>query len=1054
MAGHRTPKPPPFLMITREVLRGARGVSGAATIFSALGFPIYLRRIDPRAWAATNITAGILDGWELFHASRVGLVELFFLNADPAAARQGCSDFLTAYRKWNTLVAPLIVCSSDSSLAIHGLDRAGRVRRLELRHDAVSADFVERLNLMERRAGEPAWALAGHIERALERESVTRQFFERFRMAVDRVSAELTSQCRESSEVVRDQALLILSRILFLYFLQQKGWLDGDPRFLADRVRGEKCFETLLRPLFFGCLNTPPGQRERTARELGKIPYLNGGLFEPSRFERRHESFTISDTLLLELLDNTFERYSFCIDEGDEEGLHIDPQMLGKVFESLMAEEERLASGSFYTPKRIVDALAEEGIEKWISGCHPERSEGSSARSAQIDPKIPHFARNDTIDDLTRLESVRILDPACGSGAFLLAALHVLERKIRESCSRLGRPVQANLRQKIVERSLFGVDVKPEAVRLCELRLWLSIVSSSPSALEEVEPLPNLDRNILQGNALLGPLDFLAAGVRGDVYRRWSYALQAQQEVFDRYRHASPTERPALCRAIRESDQSVAVALLGSALKADRDELERITTPRQGLFGPMKDPDESLRPVMEKRIAETEKRLAQAQDGRIDFFAFDLHFAHVLAGGGFDIVIGNPPWVRSSRIEPSTRRALAERFDLFGAGRGFDQSDLCLAFWAKSFDIASAGGVVAMLLPSKVTSAGYGSALRRKIMESSELLSVRDWTGSSRELFDADTFPIAMTVRKREPSLKHEVTITTDREQFSIAQGELSAAAPGSAWQLVPGEVLRILRSLQKRFPPLQQCLSRKPLMGVKTGFNERFFIPDVRFQNGSVRVTALDLNVPVHAIVRCVRGRDVARWTIGGAAWMLLPPRPNGGKTPLWVDRVTTALKIDPQEFKLAYVQPEHFGIKVIWKDVSRGVQAAVLPESTNVSGREFAVIPNQTLYMLEAASLQEAHLLAAILNSTIVNALAVAVADRAKDSHFRYYGSTIASVALPEVDINHPMARHLITLSRRAHRGQRVSREIDEAVRRLYRISREDARILGEFVTARLGA
>src|SRR6185295_12880045 len=170
----------------------------------------------------------------------------------------------------------------------------------------------------------------------------------RFRAAVRDVSAALGEACPcEEQEALDDQALLILSRLLFLSFIQQKGWLNGERRFLFDRLSTANYYANVLRPLFFGCLNTAPHDRDEAAKALGRIPYLNGGLFEPSR----HEPLDLPDELMQRVITDVFERFDFSSDEHDEAGTHVDPEMLGKVFESLMAEDERAASGSFYTPK-------------------------------------------------------------------------------------------------------------------------------------------------------------------------------------------------------------------------------------------------------------------------------------------------------------------------------------------------------------------------------------------------------------------------------------------------------------------------------------------------------------------------------------------------------------------------------------------------------------------------------------------------------------------------------------------------------------------------------
>jgi SAM-dependent methyltransferase len=1032
-------------VITRSHVACARGLAGVTTLFTELGFDLKPREISPPRTA--DLSFELASEWKLYQGWRKGQLDLLLLECDVRAARISCTAFLLAYRRWNVLARTVLICFDEDTLALHGFDSRGRLRRLEIDLDAPTADAIDRLNVLQQRPGLTDPQISLQFEQALERENITRRFFERFRDAVGAVAVELQTQCAEPPDAIRGQALLILSRILFLYFLQHKGWLDGKRHFLHDHLMatiqsGRSFFDDLLRPLFFGCLNTPVDIRDEAASSLGRIPYLNGGLFEPSAFERRYPRFILSNELLKGVLDEVLERYAICIDEGDEEGVHIDPEMLGKVFESLMAAEERLASGSFYTPREIVDTIAEEAIVNWCAG------EDLLLRPVLLGESKPDPETAKAL--LQRLQTIRVLDPACGSGAFLLAAAKVIERLTLRLGEIAGAPKHENLRQQIIAQCLFGVDIKPEAVRLCELRLWLSIVSNSNATADTVGPLPNLDRNILQGNALLGPLDFLG-GNRSDIYHRWSYALRARSGLLERYRYSSPSERPALCRAIRESDQALAVALLGAAVKADREDLERRVNPTPMLFGTPAPPLECDLVRIRARLASSERYLARVQEGVVDFFAFDFHFAHVVAEHGFGVIVGNPPWVRSARIPAELRRSLTDRFQLFGAGRSFDQSDLCVAFWEKAFTVVADGGVVAMLLPSKIATSAYGAALRKRVSRSAEILSIRDWSDRSRDLFDADTYPLALTVRKRLPAAGHRAEIHSGSTHYSIAQSDMGGDSGGISWQIGDPEVTKIAHRIRNRHPTLDAVLSRKPLMGVKTGANERFFLPDAEPRNGGLFVPSLGVSIPASGVVRCVRGRDVRRWKSTGGTWMLLPPS-NGGRTAAWLGRVCDALEVTPESLRLAYVQPEHFATKVVWKDVSRGLQAVVMPPTTQVLGREFPVVPNQTLYLFEALSLQEAFALSALLNSTIFNALAAAEADRAKDSHFRYFGRTVARICAPEKFSESPNIRELAILARRAHRGAGVLPEIDAVVRRLYGLSRRDFETLAAFLRKRL--
>src|SRR5262249_21759224 len=155
-------------------------------------------------------------------------------------------------------------------------------------------------------------------------------------------------------------------------------------------------------------------------------------------------------------------------------------------------------------------------------------------------------------------------------------------------------------------------------------------------------------------------------------------------------------------------------------------------------------------------------------------------------------------------------------------------------------------------------------------------------------------------------------------------------------------------------------------------------------------------------------------------AVWMLWPPA-RGFR------RFAAARGLDAGKLQLSYLRPEHLGIKVVWKDLSRGICAAVLPEARVINGRAIPLVPNQTLYALDAANTDEAHVLAAALNSTIVNALAIAVAERAKDFHFRYFGRMIARLPLPRIEPGGAAWTQLLRCARSAARGADLAGEID---------------------------
>ena len=1036
-------------MIGAERIRTLRDVDSVVGLFRELGYPVAKRRIDLAEWQRGGCGA-LGEGAECDRISRLGASDLLLISG------RVCPREVIELARWanarNILFKTICIYYDDFSRQLLIAGPSGRaIRYFAIDLDDPTTESIDRLNLLEiKSARDDPRKL---IDRALDRDVVTRQFFRRFREGVESVREVLRERCRrESNENVAGEALLLLSRLLFLSFVQEKGWLDRRRRFLSEEsdrsVReGRNYFETVLLPLFFGCLNTPVADRHETAKALGQIPYLNGGLFEPAPFESRNLPFSIPDEVFRRLFDDVFDRYAFRIDET-EEGTDIDPQMLGKVFESLMEKDERSASGSFYTPREVVDVLTQRAIIEWLGRNRRERDQVR----ALLSPESASLAPEDARELIARLASVTIVDPACGSGAFLLSALKVVERIHRELSRTADLPIDRDLRQQIVERSLYGVDIKPEAVRLCELRLWLAIVSQSDATIDNIPPLPNLDRNILQGNTLLTPLDFLGGG-RLEIYREWIRGLRSQSELVARYRSGPVDERADVRRKLREADRALAVALLEKSIERDEREIASLSTPAPQLFddGPPKAPPAAKGSLMQ-RIGETRAALERVERGELDFFAFDVHFAHVIAArGGFDVVVGNPPWVRAHRVDPQTRRMCGERYRFYGGSRGFDQPDLAIAFVERALGLAAGGGVLSLLLPSKLASSDYASRLRQHLVRETHLVAIDDWSDDAKRLFEADTFPMGITIRK-EPPGRGDTDVLSGGERFRILQRELGSGSASSPWSFAPPDVAGLFRRLRREFPPMAEVLRRRPVMGVKTGANRCFFFDRLTLRNGSAQIEGTNLVIPSEALARCVRGRDVRRWRASNSSWLLWPPAGGWSAPPKWVRELGEHFGVATERLKLAYVRPEHLGIKVAWKDLSQGLQAVVLPATSRVGDADFPLVPNQTLYAIDAASMDEAFLLSALLNSTVVNALALAVADRAKDAHFRYFGATIAAIPLPVLARDSSESIDLVRLARRAHRGEDVDGLIDRIVNDVYRLSRTEVKRLQSYVGGRL--
>ena len=1033
------------------------GIDSPIELMGELGFKIDPVKIDLDDWRHAGVDLGLPSNAQFHRVLRIGDVVFFTLGGldDPDRA----SEVVRRLSVFNKVENYLVIYYNHKLrlFTVLFIDRDRRLHRLEVDPERPRADALQRLNLLvAREIGSDVGTLKTRLAAVFDRNALARQFFERFRAACANLSGEIAKSCgHEESSATRDQAMLMLSRILFLYFLEKKSWLNGEPRFLANRfesavAEGRNFYSTVLEPLFFGCLNTPVKDRSADCTSLGAIPYLNGGLFERSPYEQT-EVVELSNECFFPIIRDLFERFAFSVDESDMAGVHIDPEMLGMVFESLMEKDERARSGTFYTPRPIVHRIVSRAISSSVAWDDDDLKravdrclEGDVALG--IDKRSARRLRG-------RLQQLRVIDIACGSGAFLLTALQLIERLIRLCDGRCGTESSPWLRRRIVEESLFGVDLKSEAVRLCELRLWLAIVSD-PNGPEDrdvgaIPPLPNLDRNIRQGNSLLGPLDFLGGG-RRDIYRDWSWGIRRTAELVDRFRCAGPNEKPELARAIRESDQRLAAALVERSITRDEAELNALGSQEQ-LFKSRSGQrvERQAAGQIRSRIEESRRNLQKIRSGDLEFFAFDVHFASIIEAGGFDIVVGNPPWVRMSKIGPALRSGLAERYRTFG-GRGLDQSDLSLAFVERAMTLARKGGVVAQLVPSKIASSRYGERMRQWILRDHSVIAIDDWSISKERLFTADTFPMALTLRSG-PAGGECVRVARNGESWCVKPAELSVHEEGP-WLIVPTAPARLIRDIERRFRPLQDVVRRTPLMGVKTGSNRRFFLPDLEIDGDSARVGSSGIEIPLSAICRCVRGRDVRSWQASDSTWMLWPPARGWNDPPAWARALAKSTGLDSSRFRLSYVRPEHLGIKVAWKDVSRGLQAVVLPESVRVDCHEFPLVPNQTLYSIETATLDEAYFLSAVLNSTVFNALAVAYADPAKDLHARYYGRLVASIPLPELDREPETVRALIRLARRAHQGKVALAEIDGLVNGLYGLSDLESNVIGSWLHERL--
>ena len=853
----------------------------------------------------------------------------------------------------------------------------------------------------------------------LGRDTITDRFFRALAGTIGSLARSLPAQVQPTD--AREIAILTTSRLLFLSFLESKGWLDGDFGFLANGFAeciadGGSYQRRVLEPLFFGTLNTRVSERAPRSRTFGRVPFLNGGLFARTPVERIHRHSRFPDDALGALFGEVLVRYRFTAREDATAWSQaaIDPEMLGKVFESLMESEDRKRGGVFYTPQHLVERLTTLTLGGFL--------ERHGVPAAQVESLFNEPSANTHEPRiLDAVKKVRILDPACGSGAFLV---HALERisHLRIALGDTDSP--GNVRRSVLTRSIFGVDANPTAVWLCELRLWLSsVIESDEQDPMRVLPLPNLDRQIRVGDSLSG--DAFENRDRRDTTPQRTGALR------DHYTRSSGRRKLALARQLDRAERVHALDAIEARITAARFERQEIIRAARSpdLFDMRRAPD----PGQRNRLVELRstmralgRRRTAISRGATPAFAYPVHFADVAESGGFDVVIGNPPWVRVHNMHADDRARYRENFSVFrrgtwsegargaSAGQGFaSQTDLAALFVERSVDLLAPNGVLGLLLPSKLWMSLAGGGARQLLLERTRILTLEDYSDAS-DAFEAAVYP-SMLVTTRIPADGREVESALrigannrhTTSYWNIAARDLTLdRSPGSPWLLLPPRERAAFDRITGAGIPVFTSVLGRPHLGVKTGCNSAFV---VRKGDESGEVTAVIADgkrgaVETRLLRPLVRGDTLTRWRIAahderiiwthdsaGSPLRTLPPHAQR-----WLARSRRALerRSDSRSdrwWSLFRVESACArSPRVIWADFGRSPTAAILEADD-------PTVPLNTCYSVTCPDISDALAFAAILNSRIAAAWLAAIAEPARGGYHRYLGWTIARLPVP---------------------------------------------------------
>ncbi len=622
----------------------------------------------------------------------------------------------------------------------------------------------------------------------------------------DAVRQRAFGQDEKSDKLLRDFVKKLLGRLVFLHFLQRKGWLGaplgrddwsgGDPRFFQNLFKQfpkpDKFYSGCLVHLFFETLNV----RRRSDRfevpgvPASRVPYLNGGLFDDDPAPTMKLDFT--PALFQDLFD-FFERFNFTIDENspDDHEVGIDPEMLGRIFENLL--EENKEKGAYYTRREVVHYMCQHALYRYLRGQLladgvPETAPEAEALKQLVytyelgdkDKPAGKYLRQHARKIEEALDRAKICDPAIGSGAFPIGLLQVILAIKAALDLTLDR---AKAKRDLIQNCIHGVDLDSGAVDIARLRFWLSLVVDEDAPT----PLPNLDYKIMQGNSLLEWFE----GIHLDELtgKRARPALPGQISLF-----TAPGDTADLSSGPTESESAQFTKLLRDyfsvegkekkqALHAKIDKRvlqfidDRIAEVRESLEMQKAQHEAELERMLRGlrtkaqqeeflakdararrtqakieeltgEIATNEKRKAhlhELQDKpERPFFLWHFYFQDVFAQGGFDIVIANPPYVRADH--PSQ---VQQRKDILATGRFdtlWEKWDLFVAFVEESFRLLKPGGVMAQIVSDGYCHAKYAQKSQNWFLQHARIVRL-DFVGQLK-LFDAGVRNIIFFVEK------------------------------------------------------------------------------------------------------------------------------------------------------------------------------------------------------------------------------------------------------------------------------------------------------------------
>ena len=662
---------------------------------------------------------------------------------------------------------------------------------------------------------------------------------------------------------IRDYVKKMMGRITFLHFLQRKGWMCGDLNYMQNMFEGspykDDYLDSVLEPLFFGILNTKPTERENLFADYGwdkslldewkDIPYLNGGLFERDEEDEPESRFPAD---YFKRLFQFFSEYNFTIDENDpnDAEVGVDPEMLGKIFENLL--EDNKDKGAFYTPKEIVRYMCQESLIAYLETNTSVAKD--KIRQFVLSPEegVEYIPENKKSKILSALEEVKICDPAIGSGAFPMGLLNELLH-CREVLS--GEHYdRAEIKKSIIQNNIYGVDIEKGAVDIARLRFWLSIVVDE----ETPSPLPNLDYKIMQGNSLIE--SFMGVDLSKLTYEKEHKKDKGEISLFD-------NEKNRLQKTVSQ--------LLSSYYSCcDHNKKKKL---QQDISDTISKQLETQ--AYDHAILENLKDINLAENNK--FFLWHTWFSDVFNRednkNGFDVVIGNPPYIQLQNNGGELANLYEDcRFKTFAK-----TGDIYCLFYERGWQLLRQQGHLCFITSNKWMRAGYGDKTRGFFAKHTNPKYLIDFAGV--KIFNnatVDTNILIFGKEQNEYQTRCAVTDKLNKDSLKNLSGFVQQQSvecrfeSSDSWVILSPIEQSIKRKIESVGTPLKDW-DIQINYGIKTGFNDAFIISTEKRNEILDNCSSEEERAKTAELIRPIlRGRDIKRYGYDWAnLWLIYIP-------------------------------------------------------------------------------------------------------------------------------------------------------------------------------------